>query len=721
MEINSTLTLNTTQYKQALNESVNHTVAAVGKINQGFSAIKTAFAGILSAAAVKSAFSIAENFSKIQGTIKNATSDLAEFAQVNQSAFQAAQKLGVPFEQMAAAVTALLPPMKTLGASTKTVQTFAETLTAAFQANGYTGGAAVIQSLAKSFNSGSLNAKAFNAALLAVPDLAANIAQKLGKTEAEIKQLGVSGSLAAGDFIKAINALNGEYTQQAKNTQTMANAFNYLKNSIAQFLSKANEAGSISAILAQALRLVADNIDKIVIAGTVLLSLKVAQFFSGTITSLTASAAAWGAETAAIMANTRARAANAITTGAGTAGAGLNLAGSAVVNLAGLAAGIKATFSGILKTIGKGGIIAAIGAILAVTGQWQNSIDAIKYVFTDVAGVLKNVATVAKNAIVEIFSGFDGGRIAEFFSGFDNGIFGLLEMIGKTADGTVSLLKTTFAIIINDAMAAVKMVGNILTAPIRGLVNIIDGVFNGFINKYNKLASKLKLQKLDNLDFSEIKQKITFDANFTSWGDAKTLFDAYQKEQQSAGLEAYFRQMKTDIDASRAIAEQANTARQAEADGIAGFAENLDNLNGAIAEKTAKLAGGKSATDLQIEIEKLYKSTDFSSRNAEFYSKIDELQNAIGAQAIDWAAVAAAVDGINQSGRLDLSVPTAAMEAQTIAVQANTAAIQQAQAVASGAAASPAVVVQVVGNVDNLAEFISVKIDEKIARFAAGV
>lgn len=712
--------------------------------------LKGVFAGLLTAAAVKNAVTMAESFDNVTGTIRNATSSLQEFTAFQKSTFDTAQKLGLPFDKVASSVTALIPPMKAAGANTKQIQTFAETLQAGFKANAFSGGDAVITALAKSFNKGKIDAKAFQQALIGIPDLAANIAKQLGMTEQEVKQLGVAGELTTNQFVKAVNASNPEYLSQAKNINSLSYSFNYLKNALSQYLSGANQASGFTKAIAAAVKLVADNIDKLAIGFTAIAGLKIAQMLGGILAPIAAlgvgiarNTALWTAETAAIMANTRAKTANAIVAGANKAGiaaTGVNAAGAAVANLAGVWAGLSRIFSGILNILGKGGILAAVAAVVALTGQWQNTIDSVKYIVEDLSGVFSTLWDSAKAGIAAMARGIkdfigQSDTLKGFFSQFDSGIFGVFEMVGKAADTVVSGLKTAFGALIQNTAASVKVVLNALTMPIKGVLTAIEKGFNKVFSIYNKVADTIGLKPIDlNIDFSEIKDKLTFDADFMGLDDIKSLFNTYQAEQKESGLEAYFRQMKSDIDASRQIAAAANDERQKEVDNLGDLNNNLADFNAALSEKVkdtkAQNLSGKSATELQIEIDKLYQDTDFNKRNDDFYKKIDELQNAIlsSNQSIDWAAVAQAVAGVQTTGRLDLSTPieqvlnvekldalNAVNEQQITALQDNTAAIQAMQV---KAVEPPPITVKIIGNIDNMKEFVQVQIGDYLGKAA---
>lgn len=764
MDILDTLKLDASNYTANMAKATQQGVAGMQKVQAQtekatasikaqsgvLGSLKGVFAGLLTAAAVKNAITMAESFDNVTGTIRNATSSLQEFTAFQKSTFDTAQKLGLPFDKVASSVTALIPPMKAVGANTKQIQTFAETLQAGFKANAFSGGDAVITALAKSFNKGKIDAKAFQQALIGIPDLAANIAKQLGMTEQEVKALGVAGELTTNQFVKAVNASNPEYLNQAKNINSLSNSFNYLKNAIAQYLSGANQASGFTKAIAAAVKLVADNIDKLAIGFTAIAGLKIAQMLGGILAPIAAlgvgiarNTALWTAETAAIIANTKAKTANAIVAGANKAGiaaTGVNAAGAAVANLAGAGAGVSRIFSGILNILGKGGILAAVAAVVALTGQWQNTIDSVKYIAKDLSGVFSTLWDTAKAGIAAMANGIkdfigQSDTLKGFFSQFDSGIFGVFEMVGKASDAIVSGLKTAFGALIQNTAASVKVVLNALTMPIKGVLTAIEKGFNKVFSIYNKVADTIGLKPIDlNIDFSEIKDKLTFDADFMGIDDIKSLFNTYQSEQKQSGLEAYFRQMKADIDNSRQIAAAANDERQKEVDNLGSLNNNLADFNAALSEKVkdtkAQKLGGKSATELQIEIDKLYQETDFNKRNYDFYKKIDELQNAIlsSNQSIDWDKVAQAVAGVQTTGRLDLSTPieqvlnvekldalNAVNERQITALQDNTAAIQAMQV---KAVEPPPITVKIIGNIDNMKEFVQVQIGDYLGKAA---
>ena len=732
MDIIDNLKLDASNYIQNMNKATQAGVAGLDKVkeqaNKATTAIKGILTGIITASAVKNAITMAESFQNVTGTIKNATSSLAEFDEFQKSTFQSAQRLGLSYEEMASSVTALIPPMKAVGANTRQIQDFTEALQAGFKANAFSGGASVITAIAKSLNKGSIDAKAFNQSLIAIPDLASNIANQLGLTEQQVKELGAAGQLTSRQFINAVSSLKDEYSKQAENVNSLSNAFNYLKNALGQYLAGANQASGFTKILSNGVKLLADNIDKLILALTAFGSLKLASMLGGIVASVSATATAviastraWIAETTAIMANTRAKTANAIVSKAQQAGlavSGLSTAGSAVANVAGLGAGLNRVFtsiSGVLKV----GIIGALIGVISLTGQWSNIVDSVKYIFNDLKGLVSF-----------IYQGFQGllGSLKQFvsqsdalnsvFSQFDGGIFGIFEMIGRLADNIVSSLKTVFSAIIQNTVATVKTAGNVLTKPIRAVLEMTETAFNSIIEKYNTLASKVNLKPIDfRIDFSDLNEKLTFNADFLNGNEFETLFKEYQSEQKQAGLESYFRQMKADIEASRAITSEANKVRQSEVDNIADFNQTIKDK----IKDTKGLKTGTSA-DAQLEIDRLYRETPYKERDRAFYAKIDELNLTISKLGqINWNEY---YSKLGMPSYSELGVGSKAFnfselaQAENTNIQALQENTQALKALSTNEYRQPEIRVNVIGNIDNMKEFVRVEVDNSLNNLA---
>lgn len=732
MDIIDNLKLDASNYIQNMNKATQSGVAGLNKVQmqaeKATGAIKGIFAGLITASAVKNAIEMAESFQNVTGTIKNATSSLAEFDAFQKSTFDAAQRLGLSYEDMASSVTALIPSMKAVGANTQQIQDFTETLQAGFKANAFSGGDAVIKAIAKSFNKGKIDAKAFQQALIAIPDLASMIGDKLGLTEQQVKELGAAGELTNKQFINAVASLKGAYSEQSKNVNSLSNSFNYLKNALSQYLAGANQVTGFTKILSNGVKFLADNIDKVIFAFVTLGSLKIASMVGGVVTSIATMATAvgtstraWIAETAAIMANTKAKTANAIASGAQGAGlavSGLSKAGTAVANIAGLGAGLNRVFTSISGVL-KFGIVGALIGVISLTGQWSNIVDSVKYIFNDLKGVISFIGqgfTSLLGSLKQFISQSDS--LNGVFKQFDGGIFGIFEMIGRLADNVVSGLKAVFSAIIQNTIATVKTIGNVITKPIRAVLGMTETAFNSVIDKYNAIAEKINLKPIDfKLDFSQLNEKLTFNADFLNGNEFKNLLNEYQSEQKQSGLEAYFRQMKADIEASRAIASEANKARQGEVD-------NISDFNQAIKDKIKDTKGIQTGTaaDAQLEIDRLYRETPYKERDAAFYAKIDELNLTISKLgSIDWNEYYAKM-GLPSYSELgvgakvfDFTELTQVENSNIQALQENTQALK---AVSGNEHRQPEIKVNVIGNVDNMKEFVRVEINNSLSNLA---
>lgn len=652
--------------------------------------------GAIAVGGVRGLVDMADKYNEINATIKNATSSTEEMQYFQQVTNDIAQKTYKSYEQVAGQITALIPPIKTLGFSASTIKDFAETLNLGFRANGFKGGDQVVAALSKSFNKGIIDAKAFQQALLAIPDLASEIAKSLGKTEGEVKALGVAGKLTTAEFVKGVQAAKGTYTEQAANVATsVADAFQYLKNATQQFIGESNNASGVTKMLANSIKYVADNIGVVVKALLAFVAIKAAGVFltmgqavAATAVSLYKSAAAWAAETAAVMANTRAKTANAIAGvggGAGKAASGLTAVGSVVGNLAGAGAGLTRAFSGVAQILGKGGILAAVAAVLALTGQWQNTVDSVKYIFNDILNFSKS----AFSAISEVIGGAWQGvkeffgqsdLISGFFADFDNGIFGIFEMTGKLADAVAASIRGVVTVMVNAIAIGVDTMVKGVAKTIQEMLKIVEKQLNTVIKAADWVNRKfggdgidfkfdLTPQALDDIANKKINYSL----------DIKEIFGDSFKEQRQNGLQAYFETMAQEIKAKQALEKQEQAARQA---GIDNLNLNADNLNATAASiekannniKNSTKSSGKSETEKYIDILQQIEPEKQKNwgNNAEYYKilmKEMDLTAKIDFSKIDWSAV----DKFKLTG--EYSQENQGIDANTLAVQENTKAL----------------------------------------------
>lgn len=689
-------------YTQKLKEQIAQTKALqaaeqsrIGTLKNLVAAAKNIAIGAIAIGGVRGLVEMADKYNEINATIKNATASGDEFNYFQQAAQEIAQKTYKSYEQIAGQITALVPTMKTLGFSSNTIKEFAETMNLGFRANGFKGGEQVIQALSKSFNKGVIDARAFQAALLAIPDLADNIAKALGKTEAEVKALGVAGKLTTAEFVKGVQASKGVYDKQAANVVlSVSDAFQSLKNNIQKFIGETNNASGVTKTLANGIKMIGENIDLIAKGLMLFAGVKAASLFmtlAGAVATTTANIAkstmAWAAETAAITADTRAKMANAIAAGAvvkaNQLGSGMNAIANSTGLLVGGFSGIKNAISGILKFMGKGGILAAIAAVIALTGQWQNTLDSIKYIWESLSGIGKQVFSDISAGIQSAWQSIKGflgesELLSGFFAQFDSGIFGVFEMVGKAADTIVAALRGVIEIV-------VQTIGNTVKVTIKTIAKTIEIMLKGVENQINKVieAADWVNRKFggDGIDFRfDLTPKALEDlANqqIDLGLDIKQIFGDSFKMQRENGLQAYFETMAAEIKQRREFEKQEQAARQAAIDNLDKNADNLSQTAESIAKanENIKKSAGAEKTDTQKYIDMLKiiepEKQKYWADPAKYYETVMkelDLTAKIDFSKIDWAAV----DKFKLTGE---ETQTTGIDANTVAMQENTAAL----------------------------------------------
>ena len=527
--------------------------------------------------------------------------------------------------------------------------------------------------------------------MLAIPDLAQNIGKALGKTEAEVKALGVAGKLTTAEFVKGVQASKGVYDKQAANVVlSVSDAFQSLKNNVQKFIGETNNASGVTKTLANGIKMIGENIDIIAKGLMLFAGIKAASLFMTLAGAATASAGAFmksaaaiATETAAITANTRAKTLNAIAAAGSMKTTELNALAGGVANTAGIFAGVGNVVKRIVSLLGKGGILAAIAAVIALTGQWQNTLDSVKYIWESLKTVGGEVFAGISNGIQAAWQGIKGflgesELLSGFFAQFDSGIFGVFEMVGKAADTIVAALRGVIEIV-------VQTVGNTVKVTVKAIAKTIETMLKGVENQINKViqAADWVNRKFggDGIDFRfDLTPKALEDlANqqIDLGLDIKQIFGDSFKNQRENGLQAYFETMAAEIKTRQDLAKQEQAARQAAIDNLDKNADNLSQTAESIAKanENIKKSAGAGKTDTQkyidmlkiIEPEKQKNWAD-SGKYYETMMKELDLTAKIDFSKIDWSAV----DKFKLTGE---ETQNTGIDANTVAMQENTAAL----------------------------------------------
>lgn len=283
--------------------------------------IKTAFVGAFAIGGVKGLSELADGYTQMTARIRNVTSSTEELEYVQKRLSDNTKSTYRSLSEAADSYLNISGSLKAVGYNTKEILDFNDSLTYAFTANATSSDKAnaAISALSKSFATGKIDAKAWSSILLAVPDIAKDIATELGTSEEQVRKIGVEGKISVDTLVTSLSKAKDKNKELADSMSiSLKDGFQYFKNALMEYVGTANNANGITDSLAQGIKFLGDNIDYLAKATAVFLGYKAFQYFRMMTAAVIAKTAAVGksilafnAETMAIAANTKALTTNA--------------------------------------------------------------------------------------------------------------------------------------------------------------------------------------------------------------------------------------------------------------------------------------------------------------------------------------------------------------------------------------------------------------------------
>lgn len=244
--------------------------AGMQKTSEEASEARAAVAGFVAAlASIESAkvfVRIADEMQAANDRLRLVTSSTAEFADAQQQVFAIAQQTGSAIGSVTDLYSKLDRSLSALGATQSQVATITQAITQSFVISG--AGAAeadtAIRQLAQGLASGALRGDELNSVLENSPRLAKALADALGVTVGQLREMGAQGQITA-DLIA--NGLLGQAPAIAAEFDAMgvrvSQAWTQVTNATAVFISRINESSGATSSLAGGLSQVAGVIENV--------------------------------------------------------------------------------------------------------------------------------------------------------------------------------------------------------------------------------------------------------------------------------------------------------------------------------------------------------------------------------------------------------------------------------------------------------------------------
>lgn len=248
--------------RQQMNQFGSEAMAPFAKIRDAMGNLGNIMAGL---GAVK-LVGIIDGAAQVQARLRDVAGSIQGAAQAQQALFAASQRLGVSYEDMASGFARMLPAVKEMGGGAKEAARLAEIMAMTARLSGASSqeAAAGAQQFAQALASGVLQGDELKSILENNSTMSRALADGLGVSVGQLRELGAQGQLTADVVTKA---LLGQYDEiNARSQQlplTVGQAFTQVQNAFQAFTSSASDSTGVFSGLASVISNVARVLDSV--------------------------------------------------------------------------------------------------------------------------------------------------------------------------------------------------------------------------------------------------------------------------------------------------------------------------------------------------------------------------------------------------------------------------------------------------------------------------
>lgn len=129
--------------------------------------------------------------------------------------------------------------------------------------------ATAVNALSKAIQTGKMSMEQFDSLITAAPRLQQALAESLGVTNAQLRQMVADGKLTTAELIKVSSQIKKMGQEADAMPVTVADAFTRLTNEIRRYVGEVNQARGVTAYLTDGMNVLSDNIGLVMKAGAV--------------------------------------------------------------------------------------------------------------------------------------------------------------------------------------------------------------------------------------------------------------------------------------------------------------------------------------------------------------------------------------------------------------------------------------------------------------------
>lgn len=248
--------------RQQMNQFGSEAMAPFTKLRDAMGNLGNIMAGL---GAVK-LVGIVDGAAQVQARLRDVAGSIQQAAQAQQALFAASQRLGVSYEDMAGGFARMLPAVREMGGGAKEAARLAEIMAMTARLSGASSqeAAAGAQQFAQALASGVLQGDELKSILENNSTLSRALAEGLGVSVGQLRDLGAQGKLTADVVTKA---LLGQYDEINSRSQqlplTVGQAFTQVQNAFQAFTSSASDSTGVFSGLASVISGVARVLDSV--------------------------------------------------------------------------------------------------------------------------------------------------------------------------------------------------------------------------------------------------------------------------------------------------------------------------------------------------------------------------------------------------------------------------------------------------------------------------
>lgn len=241
-----------------------------GIFARSFDGLKGSVAAIGAALGVDQLRRMTDTWTDLTSRVNLAAGSIDKGAEVMGRLGEMARRTYSDLTQTAESYLGNATAVKELGYSTDQTLDYTESLNNALVVSGAKGdrAASVIEALSKAMALGKLSGDNLNTVISTGGRVAEALAAGLGTTVNGLRKLGAQGKITGQDIVKGLSSQMEVLRKEAADMPaTIGDGFTLLNNALLQYVGNGDQANGVSAKIAEALVLIADNFDKVADAG----------------------------------------------------------------------------------------------------------------------------------------------------------------------------------------------------------------------------------------------------------------------------------------------------------------------------------------------------------------------------------------------------------------------------------------------------------------------